>query len=67
MPEALLGATEAFLTGTTAGVWPVESVDGQELGSECPGPISTTLRDRFLRVSSGEDPEFAHWLTPVED
>jgi branched-chain amino acid aminotransferase len=63
--EALLGAAEAFLTGTSAGVWPIESVDGQELGEVCPGPISTRLRDRFRRAASGEDPEFAHWLTPV--
>lgn len=65
-PEALLDAAEAFLTGTTAGVWPIESVDGTELGETCPGPISSRLRDRFRRVASGEDPEFAHWLTPVE-
>ena len=66
-PEALLNASEAFLTGTTAGVWPVESVDGRQLGQVCPGPISTKLRDRFLCVSSGKDPEFEYWLTPVED
>lgn len=66
-PDALLNASEAFLTGTTAGVWPIESVDGRTLGSVCPGPISTRLRDRFLRASNGEDPEFEHWLTPVED
>jgi branched-chain amino acid aminotransferase len=66
-PEALLNASEAFLTGTTAGVWPIESVDGGRLGDVCPGPISTKLRDRFQRASSGEDPEFKDWLTPVED
>ena len=66
-PEELLNASEAFLTGTTAGVWPVESVDGRVLGNACPGPISTKLTDRFRRVSAGEDPEFENWLTPVED
>lgn len=66
-PEDLWTASEAFLTGTTAGVWCVESVDGREIGSACPGPISTVLRDRFLRVSNGEDSEFEHWLTRVED
>lgn len=66
VPDALLEAAEAFLTGTSAGVWPVESVDGRELGEVCPGPISTRLRERFRRAASGEDPEFAHWLTPVE-
>lgn len=65
-PEALLEAREAFLTGTTAGVWPIESVDRQTLSS-CPGPISVALRDRFQRVVRGKDPKFAHWLTPVHD
>jgi branched-chain amino acid aminotransferase len=65
VPEALLSASEAFLTGTSAGVWPVESVDGVELGEVCPGPISTRLRDRFRRAVSGEDPEFEHWLNLV--
>ena len=66
-PDALLNASEAFLTGTTAGVWPVESVDGRKLGEQCPGPISARLRDRFQRACAGEDPEFEYWLTPVED
>jgi len=65
-PEVLLAAHEAFLTGTTAGIWPVESVDRQMLVS-CPGTISATLRERFERVVRGEDPEFAHWLTPAHD
>ncbi|MBJ21602.1 MAG: hypothetical protein GY910_11455 [bacterium] len=65
-PEILLAAREAFLTGTNAGVWPVESVDRRPLG-ECPGPISQRLRDRFQRVAKGQDPEFIHWLTPVDD
>ena len=66
-PDALLNASEAFLTGTTAGVWPIESVDGRALGDVCPGPISTILSDRFRLVSSGKDPEFEHWLMPAED
>ena len=66
LPDDLLGASEAFLTGTTAGVWPAESVDRQALGS-CPGPVSLILQERFKRVARGDDPDFAHWLTPVGD
>lgn len=66
LPAALVGASEAFLTGTTAGIWPVASVDGEALAS-CPGPVSSRLRDRFRAAAAGEDPEFAHWLTPVFD
>ena len=63
--DDLYGAAEAFMTGTTAGVWPVESVDGKALGSAPPGPVTERLRQRFRQVVCGEDPAFAHWLTPV--
>ena len=63
--DDLYGAAEAFMTGTTAGVWPVESVDGKALGSPPPGPVTEKLRQRFRQVVCGEDPAFAHWLTPV--
>jgi branched-chain amino acid aminotransferase len=64
-PEALARADEVFLTGTTAGVWPVESVDGEKIRSGAPGPVSARLAQRFRAVTRGEDPAFAHWLTPV--
>ena len=54
-----------FLTGTTAGVWPVESVDGEKIAGGAPGPVSARLAQRFRAVTRGEDPAFAHWLTPV--
>jgi len=65
-PEALFDASEAFLTGTTAGVWPIESVDGQPLAGPCPGPRSEALGDHFRRVARGEDPAFEHWLSYVD-
>lgn len=64
-PEELAAAAEVFLTGTTAGVWPVESIDGQKVGQSVPGPVSTRLRERFRAVTRGDDPAFAHWLTPA--
>jgi len=65
-PEELLDAAEVFLTGTTAGVLPVESIDGQPVGEVAPGPVSIALRDHFARIVAGEDDDFIHWLTPVE-
>lgn len=59
-------AAEVFLTGTSAGVWPVESVDGKPVGSGAPGVVTRRLRDRFLRVLRGEDAAFLHWLSPVD-
>jgi len=64
-PEDLLAASEVFLTGTTAGVLPVESIDGQPIGRSVPGPVSAALGAHFGRVVGGEDEDFAHWLTYV--
>jgi branched-chain amino acid aminotransferase len=64
-PAELMEAAEAFLTGTTAGVWPIGSVDGKALGDGEPGSLSRTLRERFLQVSSGREPAFDYWLTYV--
>jgi branched-chain amino acid aminotransferase len=66
-PERLVTAAEVFLTGTTAGVWPVGSIDGQAIGDGAPGPVSRRLRERFASVVSGEDPAFEHWLTIVNE
>ncbi|MEE2663117.1 MAG: aminotransferase class IV [Myxococcota bacterium] len=65
-PDELMNAAEVFLTGTTAGVLPVESIDGQPIGGGAPGPVSRALRQHFARVVAGEDEDFVHWLTPVE-
>jgi branched-chain amino acid aminotransferase len=62
-PEELLGATEAFLASTSIGVWPVAAVDGKPLPVPAPGPISARLKARLDRAVSGEDADFAHWLT----
>jgi branched-chain amino acid aminotransferase len=67
LPERFFSAAEVFLTGTTAGVWPVGSIDGQTIGDGGPGAVSQRLRDRFARVVSGEDSAFTHWLTTVNE
>jgi len=64
-PERLQQAAEVFVTGTTAGVWPVGEVDGRDIGTGGAGPVSEKLQARFRRVVSGDDPTFHHWLTHV--
>jgi branched-chain amino acid aminotransferase len=66
-PEELMRAPEVFLTGTTAGVWPVESIDGKRVGEGAPGPLSAVLRDRFHAVTGGLEPAFDHWLRYVDE
>jgi len=65
-PEALFDAAEVFLTATTAGVWPVVSVDGRPVGDGKPGPVTRALRGRLAAVCSGAVPELAHWLAFAE-
>jgi len=65
-PEELFAAPEVFLTGTTAGVWPVVSLDDRRIGSGQAGPVSLRLRDRFRAVATGGDPAFEHWLHFVD-
>jgi branched-chain amino acid aminotransferase len=65
-PERLLAAAEVFVTGTTAGVWPVGSIDGQEIGDGEVGPVSKSLQQRFRRIVVGKDAAFVHWLTYVD-
>jgi len=65
-PEQLQTAAEVFLTGTTAGVWPVGTIDGKSIGGGEPGPVSSRLREHFFRVVAGEAPDFLHWLVPVQ-
>jgi branched-chain amino acid aminotransferase len=67
LPDALCAAAEVFLTGTTAGVWPVVSIDDRTVGDGRPGPTTLRLRDRFHVIASGRDEAFSHWLTLVDE
>ena len=59
-PEALFEAAEVFLSGTTAGVLPVISIDEKPVGDGRPGPVSVALRDRYHAITRGEDAAFLH-------
>lgn len=56
------GATEAFLSATSVGVWPIVRIDNVIYGNGKPGSVTAALRDRLKRAGRGEDPDFAHWL-----
>jgi branched-chain amino acid aminotransferase len=54
--EALVGADEAFLSGTTRDVQPIRNVDGQMLAS-APGPVTAKAAEIFaLRSAESPDP-----------
>jgi branched-chain amino acid aminotransferase len=54
-------ADECFLTGTSAGLVPVVSVDGRAIGGGQPGPVSAMLRDRLSEVTHGATQAYPQW------
>lgn len=76
--EELLGADEAFFTGTAAEVTPICHItDGSikeklttdwkkhAIGSGKPGPITCQLSRKYAEVVRGKDPLYEKWLTLV--
>ncbi|HRW47035.1 MAG: branched-chain amino acid transaminase [Caldilineaceae bacterium] len=58
-------ADEAFFCGTGVQVVAIASVDHRPIGSGKMGQITNRLRDLYFRVVRGQEPKYAHWLTPV--
>ena len=63
--DALYVADEVFLTGTAAELAPVREIDGRQIGTGTPGPITLKLQNAFFQIVRGEDPSHTSWLTPV--
>jgi branched-chain amino acid aminotransferase len=63
--DALLGADEAFFTGTAAEVIPILSVDAHRFPEA--RPVTDLLGSRYARAVRGGDPRFDRlWLTYLE-
>jgi branched-chain amino acid aminotransferase len=62
--EALLGADEAFFTGTAAEVIPILAIDSRLMPER--RPVTERLRDIYARAVRGEDDRFANWLTLLD-
>ena len=60
--DELVSASEVFLSGTSAGVWPVVRIDGSRVGDGKMGPATSQLRDKYKAVVLGDQPEFEDWL-----
>lgn len=58
-------ADEIFLTGTAAEVTPVTSVDGREIGSGRPGPVTKKAQELFHDAVAGKLDEYSHWLDHI--
>jgi branched-chain amino acid aminotransferase len=60
---------EVFLTGTAAHITPVGSLDRRPIGEGGVGSITTKLRDAYVEVIKGDNPDYIRWCTavPLED
>ena len=63
--EELLGAGEAFFTGTAVEVTPIREVDGRAIGTGGRGPITGRIQSAFFRIVRGEEPRYGEWLARV--
>ena len=61
--EELYDCDEVFFSGTAAEIVPITSVDSRAVGTGKEGQITKMLRERYSKITRGEDKEFAHWLT----
>ena len=52
----LYDADEIFLTSTAGGVMPVARLDGRQVGTGKPGPVTTRIRNRYWELHS--DPRY---------
>jgi len=58
-------ADEAFMCGTGAEVTPITRVEHRAVGSGQIGEMTTQIRQAFLAVVYGRNPDYKHWLTPI--
>jgi len=63
--DDLLGADEAFFTGTAAEVTPISEVDGVPIKTGRRGPVTEQIQEVFFAATSGRDSRYRHWLHPV--
>lgn len=62
--DELLGADEAFMTGTAAEVTPMSSI-GETTLTEGAGPITARIREAYQDAVHGRNPEHQGWLSRV--
>lgn len=58
-------ADEVFACGTSAFVTPILEIDGRRIGNGKAGPITERVREAHRLMLCGEDPAYAHFLTPI--
>ncbi|MEO8001890.1 MAG: aminotransferase class IV, partial [Arenimonas sp.] len=63
--EFLYLCDELFMCGTAAEITPIRSVDGRQVGSGKPGPLTLKIQELFFGLFSGKTPDKRGWLTAL--
>ena len=63
--EFLYLCDELFMCGTAAEITPIRSVDGRQVGTGKPGPLTLKMQELFFGLFSGKTPDKRNWLTPL--
>lgn len=66
MLDEVYAADEAFFTGTAAEVTPIGTIDDKVVGHGKAGPATTTLKQAYLDVVHGRNPQYSSFLTYLE-
>ncbi len=61
----LENAKEVFLTSSSHLVCPVTKIDNEPVNNRIPGVLTNRLKERFLKISRGQDEIFANWLMAI--
>lgn len=58
----LENAKEVFLTSSSHLVYPVTKIDNEPVSNGVPGILTNRLKERFIKISQGQDNFFSSWL-----
>ena len=58
----LENAKEVFLTSSSHLVCPVTKIDNEPVSNGVPGILTNRLKERFIKISQGQDNIFSSWL-----
>ena len=63
--EYLYLCDELFMCGTAAEITPIRSVDGRQVGTGKPGPVTRRMQELFFGLFDGKTPDKYGWLEPL--
>jgi branched-chain amino acid aminotransferase len=63
--DELYIADEAFFTGTAAEITPIREVDGRNIGTGKPGPVTKKLQSLFFKIVKGNSRDYKAWITHI--